>query len=89
MGLVQKEILNPRGYVYYLRGNEATVLEGKHYIIGDAQGMATLDMGEGIGPAIQSGLLAAEAILDQSPFGLDTIQEYSLLPPWLRWILRK
>jgi flavin-dependent dehydrogenase len=88
MGLVEKDSLNPRGYVYHLRGNDLELVADNLYIIGDAAGLATLDMGEGIGPAIQSGLLAADAILGFSPFKYDPVPKYSLLPPWLRWLAR-
>jgi flavin-dependent dehydrogenase len=34
-------------------------------------------MGEGIGPAIQSGILAADAIIHGGAYRLDTIPRYS------------
>ncbi len=40
-------------------------------------------MGEGIGPAVQSGLLAAKAIVHGTDYALDGIRTTSLLPPWL------
>ena len=83
MGLVEKDSLNPRGYVYHLRGNDFEVVTDNLYIIGDAAGLATRDMGEGIGPAIQSGLLAADSILGRSAFSLGEVPRYSLIPPWL------
>jgi len=43
---------NPRGYQYYLRQNVNRVQIDKTFIIGDAAGLATRDMGEGIGPAV-------------------------------------
>ena len=88
MGLVGKDNLNPRGYVYHLRGNDFKAPADNLYLIGDAAGLATLDMGEGIGPAILSGLLAADAILGCSPLRFDAVPRYSLLPPWLRWLAR-
>jgi len=50
---------------------------GNAFIIGDAAGLATLDMGEGIGPAIQSGIRAAEAIISGQEFSLRSINKYS------------
>ncbi len=88
MGLIQKEDMDPRGYVYHLRSDPPVMLADKLFLIGDAAGLATLDMGEGISPAIQSGLTAANAILGQSSFNIDSVPKYSLLPPWLRWIIR-
>ena len=55
-------------------------------IVGDAVGLATLDMGEGIGPAIRSGLLAAEAILHDSDYDVRTIPRVSLLPSLRRLV---
>jgi hypothetical protein len=47
------------------------------YLVGDAAGLATVDMGEGIGPAIQSGILAAESILTGGEYRVDYIPRYS------------
>jgi flavin-dependent dehydrogenase len=46
--------------------------------VGDAVGLATLDMGEGIRSAIKSGLLAAEAIIHDTDYSLASIPKYSL-----------
>lgn len=88
LGLTRKKGLQPRGYLYHLRGKEPQRLAENLYVIGDAAGLATLDMGEGIGPAIQSGQLAGEAILTQSSFSVETVSKYSLIPRWLRWVSR-
>jgi len=87
LGLIQDGSLNPRGYIYHLRGAERMINREKIYLIGDAAGLATLDMGEGIGPAIRSGILAAESILDHVPYSVAGISKYSLLPPGLRWLV--
>ena len=88
MDLVKKKVFNPSGYVYHLRGSAPGKIADNLYLIGDAAGLATLDMGEGIGPAIQSGQMAANAILGRSAYSVDSIPAYSLLPPWLRWLVR-
>lgn len=88
LGLIRNRELNPRGYVYHLRGEDPPVLRDNLYLAGDAVGLATLDMGEGIAPAIESGLLTAEAILNSTPLEFDGIGKYSLLPDWLQWIAR-
>jgi flavin-dependent dehydrogenase len=80
MGLVRGHEFQPRGYVYYLRQARPEVRRDNALIVGDAVGLATLDMGEGIGPAIRSGLLAAEAILDGGDYDLRAIRRVSLLP---------
>jgi flavin-dependent dehydrogenase len=80
LGLVQGHAYRPRGYTYYFRQAHPQVRRGNALIVGDAVGLATLDMGEGIGPAIRSGLLAADAILDDTDYDLRTIARRSLLP---------
>ncbi|MCK5878629.1 MAG: NAD(P)/FAD-dependent oxidoreductase [Holophagae bacterium] len=89
--LMKKKLLNslppaPGADSYYLRQN-GPVQDSRAVIVGDAAGMATLDMGEGIGPAIESGLKAAEAILHNSPASFDSIPRFSfpaILFPWKR-----
>ncbi|MBE0684780.1 MAG: NAD(P)/FAD-dependent oxidoreductase [Anaerolineaceae bacterium] len=77
MGLVNGHDYKPVGHSYYLRGRNPVVRRGNAYIVGDAIGLATRDMGEGIGPAIQSGFQAAEAILTSQVFSVKSIQKYS------------
>jgi menaquinone-9 beta-reductase len=76
-GLGSYEHLQPQGYSYYLRGNVDLVRRGNVFITGDAVGLATRDMCEGIGPAIQSGLLAANAIVCGSDYALSDIGSLS------------
>ncbi len=73
---------HPRGYNYYLRQPTVTTQSGSTFIIGDAAGLATLDMGEGIGPAIESGQAAARAIINASPYSPRKIRKFSG-PCWL------
>ncbi|MEJ2446524.1 MAG: NAD(P)/FAD-dependent oxidoreductase [Anaerolineales bacterium] len=87
-GLISEIPPDPRGYVYYLRGSELNVSQKDLYLVGDAAGLATRDMGEGIGPAIHSGMLAAEAIISGRPYQLNQVSQYSLLPPGLRWLVK-
>jgi flavin-dependent dehydrogenase len=61
------------GYSYYVRGPADTVRIGNAFITGDAAGLATRDLGEGIGPAIASGLRAAESILHGTVYRLDDV----------------
>ncbi len=67
----------PKGYSYYLRGNVDVVRIDNAFITGDAVGLATRDLCEGIGPAIRSGHLAAESILTGSQYSLDAINALS------------
>lgn len=85
--LVEHRSFNPRGYTYYLRGAASTFNKNHLYLVGDSAGLSTLDMGEGIGPAIRSGLLAARSILDGTPYDLEGISRFSLLPSGLRWLV--
>jgi menaquinone-9 beta-reductase len=62
---------DPGGYSYYLRGRVEVVRRDNAFVTGDAAGLATRDLGEGIGPAIRSGLRAAEAILRGAPYQLE------------------
>jgi flavin-dependent dehydrogenase len=68
----------PAGYSYYLRGNVSVVRIEDAFIAGDAAGLATRDMCEGIGPAVRSGFAAAESILFARPYQLDGVTGASL-----------
>ena len=54
------------------------VRRGNAFITGDAAGLATRDLGEGIGPAIRSGMRAAEAIIEGKPYRLDDVTGLSV-----------
>jgi flavin-dependent dehydrogenase len=84
-GLIQNFSFQPKGYNYFLREKNTICQCGNAFIVGDAAGLATKDMGEGIGPAIESGLLAAEAIINRTPYNPNKISRYSfrnILFPW-------
>jgi menaquinone-9 beta-reductase len=70
--------LDPSGHSYYLRGPVDRVHEGRAFLVGDAAGLATRDMGEGIGPAIRSGRRAARSILEDAPYHLDDVTGTSI-----------
>ena len=78
-GLLRHDDYQPTGYSYYLRGDVDTANIGNAYLVGDAAGLATRDMGEGIGPAVASGLLAARSIASGTEYSLSGIDEFSLL----------
>lgn len=75
--LIKGVNLQPRGYQYYLRHSSDVLFFENAFVIGDAAGLATRDMGEGIGPAVASGKLVAEAILDNAPFIIKNLPRYS------------
>jgi flavin-dependent dehydrogenase len=84
--------LQETGHPYYVapvdRGER---LKQDHcYLIGDAAGFASRDLGEGIAPAIDSGLLAAEEILGTGVYASDRIATRSIpFGPAHRWLLRE
>ena len=69
---------DPSGYSYYLRGRVDVVRRDNAFITGDAAGLASRDLGEGIGPAIRSGLRAAQTILEGVPYQLDDVTGLSV-----------
>jgi len=79
-GLVRGRDYQPSAHSYYLRQRLPAVREGNAFIVGDAAGLATLDMGEGIGPAIRSGLRAADSIATGRAYTLAGISSYSQGP---------
>ena len=76
--LIQAYDFKPRGYSYYIRQNIRQPRIGNALIVGDSAGLATRDMGEGIGPAVRSGILAARSIVNGTPFHLQSVNRYSL-----------
>ncbi len=79
-GLIRDHSYQASAHSYYLRQRLPAVRNGNAFIVGDAAGLATLDLGEGIGPAIRSGMRAAEAIATGRPYSLDGIASYSQGP---------
>jgi len=72
------EIPPPHGHAYLLYGtsNRDLIHDGA-MLIGDAAGLAYLQSGEGIRPAIESGLLAAETILSaEGDYTRDRLTSY-------------
>ena len=76
-GLVTGAEFAPKGHGYYMRGGVDVVRIGNAFIAGDAAGLATRDLCEGIGPAVRSGQRAAESILEGTEYRLDDLAAYS------------
>ena len=76
-GLIEKRDCKPLGYSYYRRHHDTECYKDNIFLIGDALGVATRDMAEGISPAVQSGLLAGNAILAQNDYSIQSIPKYS------------
>lgn len=84
-GLLEGDVPTAKGYSYYLRQKNTVIQKDTVFLAGDAAGLATLDMGEGIRPAIASGIRAANAILGISAYSVQSIGKYSfrdILFPW-------
>jgi len=76
-GMIRDHRFNPGSAIYYVRDNVDQVQNNGAFIIGDAAGLATQDMGEGIGPAIQSGILVAQAIITGSDVSFQDVKKQS------------
>jgi flavin-dependent dehydrogenase len=68
----------PKGYSYFLRDSNDLPWQGRAYAVGDAAGLATRDMCEGIGPAVKTGLLAAQAIAHDAPYDIAHVAPFTL-----------
>ena len=78
LGFIDEYEWQPKGYTYFLRTPSARDrISGNAFVIGDAAGLATMDMGEGIAPAVESGIRAARAIITDRPLSFRGITRYS------------
>lgn len=77
-GLVTEYGFKPKGHSYYLRDAAQTTRIGNAFIIGDAAGLASRDLCEGIGPAVRSAILVAEAIAEGGEVRLESVPAFSL-----------
>ncbi len=76
-GLITTDPGPPDGYSYFLRSATQNARLGRAFVVGDAAGLATRDMCEGIGPAIRSGIRAAESIVTGDEHSLQSIDPYT------------
>ncbi len=77
LDIVTNYEFKPKGYVYQIRDRVDHCRLDNAFIIGDAAGLATTDLGEGIGPAVESAMRAAESIINKSEFSLHSIHKKS------------
>ncbi|MDF1744342.1 MAG: NAD(P)/FAD-dependent oxidoreductase, partial [Gimesia sp.] len=78
-GRVPKEILGKfKGHAYRLYGSQKrTIVDDGLLLIGDAIGMASPQSGEGIRPAVETGLIAADVLRNsQQVYTLDQLFVY-------------
>jgi menaquinone-9 beta-reductase len=66
------------GHPYFLYTRAGEVKRDRCYLIGDSAGLASVDLGEGIGPAVESGLMAAQEILGTGAYRKDATTAFSL-----------
>lgn len=85
-GCLDADPPEPKGYSYYVGSRQKQVRSENAYIVGDAAGLATVDLAEGIGPAVESGQLAAREILGRDQYTLRRITKFSL--PWTYRLVR-
>jgi menaquinone-9 beta-reductase len=85
-GMVGGRTFKPKGHTYYVREPVKVCQRGQAFVIGDAAGLATCDLGEGIGPAVHSGLDAAESIASGRPYSVASIPRYSLVRGVAGWL---
>ncbi len=89
LGLVDYAGYDPKGYSYFLRGAIDGASRDDAYLVGDALGLATRDMCEGIGPAIRSGINAAAAIVAGGGYELRDVAALSGGGWPSRWLERR
>ena len=76
-GCISDEPPEPKGYSYYLGQWQKQVHHDHADIIGDAAGLATVDLAEGIGPAVGCGILTARAILGGGSYSTQSITKHT------------
>lgn len=74
---VTAEGLKGTGHPYFLYAYDGEIKKDNCFLIGDSAGLATIDLGEGIGPAVESALMAAKEILGEGNYSIDPIAYYS------------
>ena len=70
--------LQETGHPYYLFTHGGEIKRDNCFLIGDSAGLASVDLGEGIGPAVESGLMAAREILGIGMYRKEGISVFSL-----------
>ncbi|MBF0278587.1 MAG: NAD(P)/FAD-dependent oxidoreductase [SAR324 cluster bacterium] len=73
-----KEQIKDKGHPYYLFSYEGEFKKDQCFLIGDSAGLASIDLGEGIGPSIESGMLAAEEISGLGVYLKENTSRFSL-----------
>ena len=69
--------LKATGHPYFLFANDGAYRQDNCFLIGDSAGLASIDLGEGIGPAVESARMAAAEILGEGIYTKSAITRYS------------
>lgn len=77
-GLLDSAPPAPESHPYHVASRKKRIRRGNVFIVGDAAGLATADLGEGIGPAIESGLAAARQICGAGDCALERLPQRTL-----------
>lgn len=86
-GCIEGRLPEPKGHPYYLGDRRGQLAREGAYLVGDAAGLATWDLAEGIGPAVESGILGARDLLGLDTYSAARITRHSL--PWPARLMRK
>ena len=78
MNILKEIPQHPKGHTYYLYHGGHPCHSHNAFIIGDAAGLSTIDMGEGIHAAVKSGFEAAKAIINETELPHYTVPRLSL-----------
>ncbi|MEL7466056.1 MAG: NAD(P)/FAD-dependent oxidoreductase [Pseudomonadota bacterium] len=71
------EGIKAKGHPYFLLSDDGAVKQDNCYLIGDSAGLASADLGEGIGPAVESGQMAAREIMGEGVYDKARVTAYS------------
>ena len=88
-GLLDKktvDTLKETGHPYFLYAHQGEVKRDRCFVIGDSAGLASIDLGEGIGPAVESGLMVAGEIMGTDQYVKSRTSQFSL-KGILRWVV--
>jgi flavin-dependent dehydrogenase len=80
--------LQETGHPYYIFTRHGEVKRDNCFLIGDSAGLASVDLGEGIGPAVESALMVAQEILGTGTYRKEAISTFSMTG-FVRALLRR
>lgn len=66
-----------KGHPYFLLSDEGPTKRDGCFLIGDSAGLASVDLGEGIGPAVESGQMVAREIAGEGVYDKQEVTRHS------------